>query len=165
MSVLLSVAIELLLVHSLLKCGTLVAEGGCGEMASKHISLPSAFVEGDPAEWFQRFDICCRANNWNDETKAKKLPTLLVGGTLAIWVELAEVEKASYQDSKGKLIARMAPVKFVSLEDFHTRRLRPGESLLVFLHKLKRLLDQAMPEAEAATRTQLVLHQFSTRPR
>ena len=82
------------------------------------------------------------------------------GEALAIWLELTEAEKANYQDSKGKLIAQMAPVKFVSLEDFHARRLRPGESLSVFLHELKRLLDQAMPEAEAATRTQLVLHQF-----
>ena len=56
----------------------------------------------------------------------------------------------------------MAPVKFVSLGDFHARRLCPGESLSVFLHELKRLLDQAMPEAESATRTQLVLHQFIT---
>ena len=32
----------------------------------------------------------------------------------------------------------------------------------MFLHELKQLLDQAMPEAEAATRTQLVLHQFIT---
>ena len=129
-------------------------------MASKHISLPSTFAEGD--QWFQRFDICCRANDWNDEMKAKKLPTLLEGEVLAIWLELTEAEKANYQDSKGKLIARMAPVKFVSLGDFHARRLHPGESLSVFLHELKRLLDQAMPEAEAATRTQLVLHQFIT---
>ena len=50
----------------------------------------------------------------------------------------------------------------MSLEDFHIRWLRPGESLSVFLHELKQLLDQAMPEAEAATRTQLVLHQFIT---
>ena len=46
-------------------------------MASKHISLPSTFAEGDPTEWFQRFDICCRANDWNDETKAKKLPRFI----------------------------------------------------------------------------------------
>ena len=131
-------------------------------MASKHISLPSVCAEGDPTEWFQRFAICCRANDWNHETKAKKVPTLLEGEVLLIWLELTEAEKANYQDSKGKLIARMAPVKFVSLGDFHNRQLRPGESLSVFLHKLKRLLDQAMPEAEAATRTQLVLHQFIT---
>ena len=138
-------------------------------MASKHISLPSAFVEGDLTEWFQWFDICCRVNHWNDETKAKKLPILLKGEALTIWLELTEVEKVNYQDSKGKLIVRMAPVKFVSLEDFHARRLYPGESLSVLLHKLKRLLDQAMPEAEAATRTQLVLHHlvhhWSTCPR
>ena len=54
----------------------------------------------------------------------------------------------------------MATVKFVSLGDFHARQLRPGESLSVFLHNLKQLLDQAMQGAEANARTQLVLHQF-----
>ena len=37
--------------------------------------------------------------------KQRKLPTLLEGEALAIWLELTEAEKANYQDSKGKLIA------------------------------------------------------------
>ena len=40
----------------------------------------------------------CRVNDWNDEMKAKKLPTLLDGEALAIWLELTEAEKANYQD-------------------------------------------------------------------
>ena len=60
------------------------------------------------------------------------------------------------------MITRMAPVRFVSLEDFKGRRLLPGEPLLVFLHVLKQLLEQAMPEADAATRKQLHIHQFLT---
>ncbi len=53
-------------------------------MASKHI-IPSVFAEGDLTE----------LNDWNDETKAKKLPTLLEGEALAIWLELTEAEKAN----------------------------------------------------------------------
>ena len=49
---------------------------------------------------------------------------------------------------------------FVSLEAFHSRKLRPGEALSVFVHELKKLLDQAMPGLDATARDQLLLHQF-----
>ena len=39
-------------------------------MAAKHVSLPSVFAEGNPTEWFRWFDICCAANEWENETKA-----------------------------------------------------------------------------------------------
>ena len=51
------------------------------------------------------------------------------------------------------MISRMVPVRFVSLEDFKGRWLLPGEPLSVLLHVLKQLLEQAMPEADAATYT------------
>ena len=70
----------------------------------KHISLPSPFLEGNPVEWFQRFEICCSANEWNDATKAKKLLTLLEGEALATWLELSEEQKASYSGAKAKMI-------------------------------------------------------------
>jgi len=84
----------------------------------------------------------------------------LEGKALAIWIELTAEEKASYTTSKAKIVARMAPVRFVSLDDFRARKLNPGESLPVFLHELKVLSRKAMPDAEAATRNQLVIHQF-----
>ena len=56
----------------------------------------------------------------------------------------------------------MGLVRFVSMDDFHHRRLLPGESLSVFSHELKRLIDQAMPTADANTRKQLLIHQFLT---
>ena len=87
-------------------------------MASKHISLPSTFAAGDPTEWFKRFEICCRANEWSDAVKALKLPTLLEGEALAVWMELSEAEKEDYTSAKTQMISRMVPVRFVSLEDF-----------------------------------------------
>ena len=76
---------------------------------SKHISLPRLFSEGGPTEWFQKYEICCDANDWKDEMKAKKLPTLLEGEALAIWLELTTEEKGSYATSKAIIIARMVP--------------------------------------------------------
>jgi len=129
---------------------------------AKHISLPSVFSEGDPTEWFKRYEICCNANDWNDEMKAKKLPTLLEGEALVTWLELTTEQQGSYELGKKSILERMGPVRFVSMDDFHHRRLLPGESLSVFCHELKRLIDRAMPAADVATRQQLVIHQFLT---
>ena len=131
--------------------------------STKHISLPSIFSEGDPAtEWFKRYEICCNVNDWGDELKVKKLPTLLEGEALVTWLELTSEQQSNYTASKTKILERMGPVRFVSMDDFHRRRLLPGESLSVFSHELKRLIDQAMPTADAATRQQLLIHQFLT---
>jgi len=85
---------------------------------SKHISLPRQLSEGEPMEWFQKYKICCDVNGWDDDMKAKKLPTLMEGEAFAIWLELTTEERASYTTSKTKIITRMAPVRFVSLDDF-----------------------------------------------
>ena len=72
----------------------MVAEDGSevlnSEMTERHISLPKPFTTGDAHEWFQRIEICCRANGWNQAAHVLKLPTLLEGEALAIWLELSE---------------------------------------------------------------------------
>ena len=62
------------------------------EGANRHIGIPKPFSKGNIREWFLHFEICCRANGWNDEVKAFKLPTLLKGEALAVWLELSEKE-------------------------------------------------------------------------
>ena len=130
--------------------------------SNKHISLPKPLVEGDPTNWFLKYEICCVANEWGDELKAKKLLTLLEGEALAVWLELSTEQQASYDaaKNKAKITKAMAPVQFVSLEDFRAWKLRPNEALSVFLHELRQMLKQAMPEAGEATQKQLLLHQF-----
>ena len=71
-------------------------------MAAQHVSIPKPFKEGDAREWFQRFEICCRANEWNDAKKARKLPTLLEGEPLSIWLEATEEEQAEFRTMKRK---------------------------------------------------------------
>ena len=92
---------------------------------NKHISLPRQFLDGEPKEWFQKYEICCDTNEWEDDTKAKKLPTLLEGKALAIWSDLTTEEKENYVTSKAKIIAGMALMRYVSLDDFRARRLKP----------------------------------------
>ena len=126
----------------------------------RHVSLPKPFASGDVNEWYQRFEICSKANEWNNATMALKLPTLLEGEALAVWMELTEEQREDYKEAKKQMVAKMAPMSFVSLDDFHRRKLQPGESVSVYVHELKRLLDQAMPELNKDTRDNLVLHQF-----
>ena len=107
---------------------TLVAKDG---YPAPHISLPRPFASGDVVEWFQRYEICCRANAWDAEKKALKLPTLLEGEALAVWLELTEEQQKDYDGTKAKIIDAIMPMRFVSLDDFHKRSLLPGESLTV----------------------------------
>ena len=117
---------------------TLVARGRFGMSTTK---------------WLQKYKNFCDSNEWEDATKA----TVLEREALAIWLELTTEEKASYATSKGKIITKMAPMRFMSLNDFSAQRLNPGKSLSVFLHKLSK---KAMPDAETTMRNQLLLHQF-----
>ena len=122
--------------------------------------LPKSFSDEDAREWLQRFEICAAANQWDGAEKALKLPMLLEGEALAIWLELSTEQKADYVVAKEQLIAKMAPTEFVSLEEFQSWKLRPGEVITLYLYDLKRLLRQAMPEMEVDASKPLLLHQF-----
>ena len=49
---------------------------------------------------------------------------------------------------------------FVSLEEFHRRKLRPGKEISVFVHNLKKLLDMVIPGMNKEAKDPLLLHQF-----
>ena len=107
-------------------------------MAEKHISLPKPYSGGDFSEWIQRFEICCDANGWDADRQLKKLPTLLEGEALAVWLEAADDERGSYDIIK-KLIVTLNPDSFVALDEFHKRRLRPDETPMLYVFRLKML--------------------------
>ena len=138
---------------------TLVAETG-SRMATTHVSIPKSFASGDAREWFQKFEICSEVNGWDAAKKAKKLPTLLEGEAVAAWMELSDKEKSDYGVTKGKLIKKMVPLEFVSLEEFQKQSIFPGKSVGMYLYELKQLLQQAMPELTAEATKQLLIHQF-----
>ena len=66
----------------------------------------------------------------------------------------------SYGVAKAEIEKAMRPMGFISLDEFHRRKLQPGEPISVFAHELKKLIDQAIPNMEKETRDPLLLHQF-----
>ena len=70
------------------------------------------------------FEIGRKANGWNKETMAVKLPTLLEGEALAVWLELNDDEQKDYDQAKEKLVLMMTPAEFVSLDEFHLCKIR-----------------------------------------
>lgn len=127
-------------------------------MAEKHISLPKPYSGGDFSEWIQRFEICCDANGWDADKQLKKLPTLLEGEALAVWLEAADDERGSYDIIKKKLIVTLNPDSFVALDEFHKRRLRPDETPTLYVFRLKKMLEKTGIEGDAVDK--MVLHQF-----
>jgi len=79
-------------------------------------------------------------NTWNAETQAVKLPTLLEGEALAVWLEMNEEDpQADYKKAKEKLCKKLTPMECVSLDNFHKRKFRPGRTWSVFYHDLKKV--------------------------
>ena len=54
--------------------------------------------------------------------QAIKLPTLLEGESLAIWLELSD-------DLRNSIVDGIMPMAFISLEEFHQHQLHPGEAV------------------------------------
>ena len=79
-----------------------------------HISLPKTLASGDARKWFQSFDICSKANGWNEEKKATKLPTLLEGESLAVRLEMSQEDQKSYVTAKKIMMEKLMPTGFLS---------------------------------------------------
>ena len=126
----------------------------------KHISVPRPFDSGDITEWLNRFEICAKANGWDAAVKAVKLPTLLEGEALAIWLDFTEEEQGDYTVTVDKLKRKLAPTGFSSLEAFHTRKLQPDEALSLLLQDLKQKLHHAMPDVTGAAKEQLLPYKW-----
>ena len=75
----------------------LVAENSseASSMAECHMSWPRPFASGDVCKWLQRFEICFKADGWEDEVKALKLLMLLEKEAFTIRFELTQEEKAT----------------------------------------------------------------------
>ena len=78
----------------------------------KHISVPRPFESENITEWLGRFKICAKANGWDAAVKAVKLPTLLEGEALAVWLDFTKEEQSDYSVTVDKLKWKLAPMRF-----------------------------------------------------
>ena len=84
----------------------------------------------------------------------------LAGEALAVWMELSKEGKEDYAKAKKGIKSKLLPTTFTALKKFNGMLMLPSEMLPLFLHDLKRLLDQAMLESPNKAREQSLLHQF-----
>jgi hypothetical protein len=131
--------------------------------SEKHIALPKCFSgDSDFDEWIVKFEICAAANTWNSQTQAKKLPTLLEGDALMVYLEVPEGQRNDYSVIKAALKKEFLPheSRFQAMTEFEGRKQFPGESAHAFLFNLKRLLDRALPDLEGQAKEDILLHHF-----
>ena len=64
-------------------------------------------------KWLNRFKICAKANGWDAAVKAVKLPTLLEGKVLALWLDFTEEEQSDYSVTVDKLKRKLALQLFI----------------------------------------------------
>eukprot|EP00731_Ephydatia_muelleri_P035391 Em0119g4a len=126
----------------------------------RHISLPSCFSQGNFADWLERFEICAAANAWQEDTMALKLPTLLEGEALVAWLAIPGKTRGDYCATKQALKNALKPTEFSAFAEFQSRKLRPGETVHMYAHHLKRLLDAAMPELDDDSKSKILFQQF-----
>ena len=77
------------------------------------IALPNKFDDGDLVSWLDSFDVCATANNWNDENRLRRLPTLLTGRAFAIFQRLPNNQKDTLAHLRDALIAAFLPTNSV----------------------------------------------------
>ena len=61
---------------------------------------------------------------------------------------------------KRLLIEKLRPSGFVAFAEFQARMLRPGETALLYVHELKRLLEDAMPNLDADSQDRILFQQL-----
>ena len=59
----------------------------------KHTAIPKPFQNGDLKEWIAKFEVCATSKGWDDPAKTKKIPTLLEGEALVVYLEMEEDDK------------------------------------------------------------------------
>ena len=52
------------------------------------IALPKILHVKDAESWFKHFEACAVTNDWNNEKKLKRVPTLLKGRAWAVYDSL-----------------------------------------------------------------------------
>jgi len=122
-------------------------------------------LQGENARsWFRRFEVCAAANEWDNEKKLRRVPTLLKGRAWAVYDALTDAETDTYAHLKAALLEQLSPdtdeEKLRARDELARRRFREDvESVDKLARDLERLLEKASPDLPAAVRsTELRFH-------
>ena len=131
--------------------------------ATKLLSVPEAFSDGDFGLWLRKFELCSTANGWKEDEMLKRLPTLLSGKAFAVLERLGEDKKESFKtlvQSIKEAFGGDATSKHIAMMEFRRRARKPAEDIQVFAYALETLLRRAMPEVGNDERNTLLKQQF-----
>ena len=103
------------------------------------VALPNKFDDGDIVSWLDSFDVCATANNWNNDARLRRLPTLLVGRAFAIFQRLPNNQKDTMAQLREALIEAFLPAekRGARYSEFDAASLKQGESWKYLLIALR----------------------------
>ena len=110
---------------------------------------PDTFEDGDMRLYLEKFEMTAKANRWDEEICALRLPLFLKGRAFIHYQELHyQDHKWNWQTLKTKLVETFHPIeeRMAWLRRFYDRKLRAIEPLETLAADLKRMLRFALPE-------------------
>lgn len=108
-------------------------------MASFDVKLiPEFDGSGDVLDWLEKVELVCGLQE-PPVSQTLVIPLRLKGGASAVYRQLAEADRKDVDKLKDALKRAFAVDKYAAYEQFSTRRLRPGETVDVFLAELQQL--------------------------
>ncbi len=126
------------------------------------LALPNKFDDGDLASWLQSFDVCATANNWNDDARLRRMPTLLIGRAFAVYQRLIDGQRDTLAHLRENLTAAFLPPeqRGARYAEFDSCSLKDSESVEVYAFRLETLLRQAVPGADGDVREAMLKQRF-----
>ena len=101
-------------------------------------------------EWLEKVELVCELRGIKELQVI--VPLRLTGGAFAVYQQLEESDKKSYESIKKALTSAFAADRYEAYEQFERRKLRHGEAVDVFVSELRRLagLFGGMPDDSLA---------------
>ena len=79
---------------------------------------------------------------------------------MVCWLDSPAETKKIFKDVKRLLIEMLRPSGFAAFAEIQARKLRPGETALLYVHELKCLLEDAMPNLDADSQDRVLFQQL-----
>ena len=116
----------------------------------------------DWSEYLIYYEQLAELSNWNDEQKAVMLSLALRGEARVVLASLEPAKRRSYRALTEALSHSFAPTEMMYLHraELKARKRRPNESMIVLGRDIAKMIRQAYPTADVATRETLGINAF-----